>query len=330
VTKEKATSKSSPKSKEPPAIELLGLSKSYIKGFRRTRVDALGGIDLTVEQGHAFGFLGPNGAGKTTAIRIMMGLISATTGTAKIFGHEIPSRAARARLGFLPEAPYFYDYLSIAELLDFTGRLFNMSAAERSKRADELIELVDMKDARSAPIKSYSKGMMQRAGIAQALMNDPDLVVCDEPMSGLDPIGRKAVRDIILSLKESGKTVFFSSHILSDVESVADQIAIIVRGKIHDVGRLRDLVSVVGGTEIVLNMSNVEASAIKDLEGRCQKSRWLNDEVTALLDPGTDVDDFVRAGLAAKAHLISVTPVHETLEDVFVRAADAHEEVPAS
>lgn len=317
---------SSAKKEEPLAIEVVGLGKSYIKGFRRKRVHALGGIDLKVEQGQAFGFLGPNGAGKTTAIRILMGLISATTGTARIFGHEIPSQEARSRLGFLPEAPYFYDYLSIAELLDFTGRLFNMSAAERKKRSDELIELVDMEVARNAPIKSYSKGMMQRAGIAQALVNDPDLVVCDEPMSGLDPIGRKAVRDIILALKESGKTVFFSSHILSDVESVADQIAIIVRGKIHDVGRLRDLVSAEAGTEIVLNMSNVEAAAAKEIESRCLKARWLDDELTGLLGAEANVDSFVREGIDAKARLISVTPVHETLEDVFVRAAESTEE----
>ena len=169
------------------AIEIEDLTKTYIKGFWRKKVQALDGISFQVQQGEAFGFLGPNGAGKTTAIRILMGLISPTSGGAKILGHQIPSRAARQRLGFLPEAPYFYDYLSVAELLDFTGRLFGQSAAERSKRSDELIELVGLTHAHKNPIKSYSKGMMQRAGIAQTLMNDPDLVVYDEPMSGLDP-----------------------------------------------------------------------------------------------------------------------------------------------
>jgi ABC-2 type transport system ATP-binding protein len=327
VSSEHKKSTDTSASKEAPAVELIGLSKTYIKGFRRKQVQALSDVDLKVERGEAFGFLGPNGAGKTTAIRVMMGLISPTRGTAKIFGHKIPSRAARSRLGFLPEAPYFYDYLTVTELLDFTGRLFNMSAAERKKRGDELIELVDLPEARNSAIKSYSKGMMQRAGIAQALMNDPDLVVFDEPMSGLDPIGRKAVRDIILNLKESGKTVFFSSHILSDVESVADRIAIIVRGRVHDVGRLRDLVSVETGTEVVFNMSEVEASAAKKLEETCLKSRWLEDELTALLDPKADVDAFVREGHAAKARLVAVTPIHETLEDVFVRAAHSKEEV---
>lgn len=308
--------------KKALAIEVDGLTKTYSKGFRRHKVHALKGIQLEVQAGEAFGFLGPNGAGKTTAIRILMGLISATGGTAKIFGHPIPSREARARLGFLPEAPYFYDYLSVSELLDFTGRLFGMSSAERKKRGDELIELVDLQAASKSPIKSYSKGMMQRAGIAQALMNDPDLVVFDEPMSGLDPIGRKAVRDIILSLRDEGKTVFFSSHILSDVESVADRIAIIVRGKIHDVGRLREIVSAQIGTEVVFDMSHVDAAAALKLAAECVRSRRHDNEFTALLGPKDDIDDFVRDGQGAQAKLVSVTPIHETLEDVFVRAAN--------
>ena len=302
------------------AIEFDGLTKIYRKGFLRTKVAALGGIKLQVRQGEGFGFLGPNGAGKTTAIRILMGLISADAGTAKIFGHEIPSQYARERLGFLPEAPYFYDYLSVAELLDFTGRLFGQSRLQRTKRADELIELVGLGHVRDSPLKSYSKGMMQRAGIAQALVNDPELVVFDEPMSGLDPIGRKDVRDIILSLKEQGKTVFFSSHILSDVESVADRIAILVRGKIHDVGKLRDIVSGQKGTEVVFDMSEVEPPAVEAMEANCRRARRHEVELTALLGPGDDVDAYIRDGHQHKAKLISVTRLHETLEDVFVRA----------
>ena len=304
------------------AIEVKGLTKTYRKGFLRRRVDAVHDIDFEVLQGEAFGFLGPNGAGKTTTMRMLMGLIAPTAGVARIFGHEIPSRKARQRLGFLPEAPYFYDYLSVNELLDFTGRLFGQTPKERAKRGDELIELVGLRDARNSALKSYSKGMLQRAGIAQALMNDPDLVVFDEPMSGLDPIGRKDVRDIILGLKEQGKTVFFSSHILSDVESVADRIAIIVRGKIHDVGRLRDIVSAQVGTEVVFDVSKLNDESEAKLRGRADKSRHHDGELTAILGPESDVDDYVRNGFDAGARLVSVSPVHETLEDVFVRAAE--------
>ncbi len=308
------------------AIEVKGLTKTYRKGFLRRRVDAVHDIDFEVLQGEAFGFLGPNGAGKTTTMRILMGLIAPTAGTARILGHEIPSRKARQRLGFLPEAPYFYDYLSVSELLDFTGRLFGQGAADRAKRSDELIELVGLRDARDSALKSYSKGMLQRAGIAQALMNDPDLVVFDEPMSGLDPIGRKDVRDIILDLKEQGKTVFFSSHILSDVESVADRIAIIVRGHIHDVGRLRDIVSAQVGTEVVFDVRELDDATESKLRDLAVKVRHHDGELTAMLGPKSDVDSFVRRGFDVGAKLISVSPVHETLEDVFVRAANDGEQ----
>lgn len=302
------------------AIEVKGLTKTYRKGFLRRRVDAVANIDFEVQQGETFGFLGPNGAGKTTTMRMLMGLIGPTAGTASIFGHEIPSRAARQRLGFLPEAPYFYDYLSVSELLDFTGRLFGQTASERARRGDELIELVGLQAARDSALKSYSKGMLQRAGIAQALMNDPDLVVFDEPMSGLDPIGRKDVRDIILRLKEEGKTVFLSSHILSDVETVADRIAIIVRGRIHDIGRLRDIVSAQIGTEIVMNVSGLDAEAEAKLRAGSETSRRHDGELTSMLGPRADIDVFVRSGHELGAKLVSITPVHETLEDVFVRA----------
>lgn len=303
-------------------ISIKGLSKTYVKGFLRKRVYALRGIDLDVRAGEAFGFLGPNGAGKTTTIRILMGLINKGAGSAKIFGQEIPSRSARQRLGFLPEAPYFYDYLSVAELLDFTGRLFGLSAAQRSKRTDELMELVGLRDVGKSPIKSFSKGMMQRAGIAQALVNDPELVVFDEPMSGLDPIGRKDVRDIILSLKEAKKTVFFSSHILSDVESVADRIAILVKGKVKDQGSLADIVSARIGTEITLELSALSTEAKEKLAETAQKVRYHEGVMIAQLAVDSDVDDFVRSGHGLGAKLVSLTPVYETLEDVFVRAAE--------
>jgi len=203
-----------------PAIVVRDLRKTFRTPFRRKKVEALRGVTFTVERGQIFGFVGPNGAGKTTTIRTLMGLIKPTAGSVSILGEPIPSRAARRRVGFLPEAPYFYDYLTVGELLDLAGRLFGMPAAARKRRADELIEKVGLGRARAQSLKKFSKGMLQRAGLAQALMNDPEVVVLDEPMSGLDPIGRKEVRDLILELRDQGKTVFFSTHILTDVEAI--------------------------------------------------------------------------------------------------------------
>ncbi|MGH2897703.1 MAG: ABC transporter ATP-binding protein, partial [Solirubrobacteraceae bacterium] len=179
------------------AIDVHDLRKTYRTPFTRKKVEALRGVTFGVERGHIFGFVGPNGAGKTTTIRTLMGLIRPTGGSARLLGEELPSRAARFQIGFLPESPYFYDYLDGGELCDLAGRLFGLSPAVRKKRADELIERVGLSHARSQSLKKFSKGMLQRAGLAQALMNDPELVVLDEPMSGLDPIGRKEVRDLI-------------------------------------------------------------------------------------------------------------------------------------
>ena len=225
------------------AIDVHDLKKTYRTPFTRKKVEALRGVTFGVERGHIFGFVGPNGAGKTTTIRTLMGLIRPTAGTATLLGHALPSRAARRKIGFLPESPYFYDYLTVGELCDLAGRLFGMAPAARRKRGDELIERVGLAGARGQNLKKFSKGMLQRAGLAQALMNDPELVVLDEPMSGLDPIGRKEVRDLILELRDQGKTVFFSTHILSDVEAITDRVAIIARGQLQAHGTPAELVS---------------------------------------------------------------------------------------
>ena len=225
------------------AIDVRDLTKTYRTPFARKKVEALRGVTFAVERGQIFGFVGPNGAGKTTTIRALMGLVRPTAGTARLLGHELPSRAARSKIGFLPEAPYFYDYLDVGELCDLAGRLFGLAPAIRKARADELIEKVGLGRARGQSLKKYSKGMLQRAGLAQALMNDPELVVLDEPMSGLDPIGRKEVRDLILELRDRGKTVFFSTHILSDVEAITDRVAIIARGQLQAHGTPAELVS---------------------------------------------------------------------------------------
>ncbi len=303
-------------------IEVRDLRKVYHTPFSRRRVVAVDGISFAVSPGEIFGFVGPNGAGKTTTIRILMGLIRPGAGSAHLFGHPVPSRKARARIGFLPEAPYFYEYLTVGELLDLVGRLFGMDRRARRRRAGELIELVGLERARKQALKSYSKGMLQRAGIAQALMSDPELVVLDEPTSGLDPLGRREVREIVLRLRAAGKTVFFSSHILADVEAIADRVAIIVGGKLHDVGRVSELVdgSLVS-TALRLRLPAGDGAASSALEPRCRRVERRGDELELELGPDADVDQILAEARALGAKVIAVTPRHETLEDLFVRRA---------
>ncbi len=308
-------------------IRATDLAKTYRTPFRRKKVEALRGVSFEVRKGEVFGFLGPNGAGKTTTIRCLMSLCAITGGSASILGQPVPSRAARQRLGFLPEQPYFYDYLTVNELLDLGGRLFGIAAAERRRRADTLIERVGLGNARGQSLKKFSKGMLQRAGLAMALINDPDLVVLDEPMSGLDPVGRKEVRDLILELRDAGKTVFFSSHILSDVEQISDRVAIVVGGKIEDVGRPRDLVGRAPlGTEVVLAIVD-DADGAKDataaIAARAEKVRATPGELLAVIGPGADVDDFLVFAHRHGAKIISVMPRYETLEDLFLRRVAA-------
>jgi ABC-2 type transport system ATP-binding protein len=231
-------------SAEMSAISIHGLSKTY-KGKRGARVDALKNLDLEIEQGEIFGFLGPNGAGKSTTIKTLMGLIRPTTGSANIMGVDIASPDARRHVGFLPENPAFYDYLSAVEYLNFVGRTFSMDASQLEKKSEEVLKLLDLWDARKRLLRSYSKGMVQRVGLAQALLHDPDVYILDEPMSGLDPIGRTLVKEIIMDLKGRGKSVFFSTHITSDVESVCDRVGVIVKGEMKCVRRVDEIA--VGG-----------------------------------------------------------------------------------
>jgi ABC-2 type transport system ATP-binding protein len=304
------------------AIRVHKLEKTYRTPFRRRKVEALRGVSFTVRKGEIFGFLGPNGAGKTTTIRSLMCLIKPTGGTAEVLGHRLPSQAARQQIGFLPEQPYFYDYLTVAELCDLAGRLFGMDRAERKKRADFLIDRVGLGRARHQNLKKFSKGMMQRAGLAQALMNDPALVVLDEPMSGLDPIGRKEVRDLITELKEQGKTVFFSSHILTDVESVADRVAIVARGEIQIEGTPSQLVArTVLGIDVSLRVQDVPDATVTEMIERGGKTRVRRngDELHLTLAADEDLDAWLAAARNDGARLISVSPRHESLEDLFMR-----------
>jgi ABC-2 type transport system ATP-binding protein len=307
------------------AIDVHDLTKTYRTPFTRKKVEALRGVTFAVERGHIFGFVGPNGAGKTTTIRTLMGLIRPSAGSATLLGHPLGSRAARARIGFLPESPYFYDYLDVGELCDLAGRLFGLAPAARKKRADELIEKVGLGRARSQSLKKFSKGMLQRAGLAQALMNDPELVVLDEPMSGLDPIGRKEVRDLILELRDQGKTVFFSTHILSDVEAITDRVAIVARGQLQAHGTPAELVSrSLQGVDIVVRLvpaGDPAAAAAADaaLTAGAVRTRRVGDELSLTLAADADVDAWIGRAHAAGGKVVAIAPRHETLEDLFVR-----------
>jgi ABC-2 type transport system ATP-binding protein len=203
---------------------------------------ALHGLDLTVKAGEVFGFLGPNGAGKTTTMNVLLGFVRPTSGTAALFGVDVHKPIARQRIGFLPELTYYYKFLTAEEILRFYARIFGIPPAETEKRIDALIKLVELDHARRRPLKSYSKGMQQRLGLAQALINNPDLLILDEPTSGLDPLGRMKVREIIQRLKDEGKTVFFSSHELGEVETVCDRVAIVHQGELRVEGRVSELV----------------------------------------------------------------------------------------
>ena len=299
-------------------IDVRELRKTYRTPFRRKKVEALRGISFTVQRGHIFGFVGPNGAGKTTTIRTLMGLIRPSGGTATILGHQIPSRAARARVGFLPESPYFYDYLTIGELLDLAGRLFGLDGAARKKRADQLIERVGLGRARTQSLKKFSKGMLQRAGLAQALMNDPEVIVLDEPTSGLDPIGRKEVRDLILELRDQGKTVFFSSHILTDIEAIADRVAIVARGSLQSTGTPAELVKrTVLGFDLKVRIA--ADATVDELTAGASRVRRVADELAVTLGADADIDAWLARAHAAGAKVLAVEPRHETLEDLFMR-----------
>ena len=307
------------------AIDVTDLTKTYRTPLARRKVEALRGVSLTVEKGLVFGFVGPNGAGKTTLIRTLMGLIRPTTGTAKLLGHAVPSREARFKVGFLPESPYFYDYLTVGELLDLAGRLFGLSASVRKQRAGELIARVGLERAQTQSLKKFSKGMLQRAGLAQALMNDPELVVLDEPMSGLDPIGRKEVRDLIVELRDQGKTVFFSTHILSDVEAITDRVAIIARGQLQASGTPSELVQrTILGIDVMIRLPTETDSG--ELTTGADRVRRNGDELSLTLPADADVDTWISRAHAAGAKVMQIVPRHETLEDLFLRQVASADE----
>jgi ABC-2 type transport system ATP-binding protein len=305
------------------AILIEGLTKQFQSGWPgQPPVTALAGLSLSVRQGEIYGFLGPNGAGKTTALKILMGLMKATSGTAEMLGQPAGEVTVRRQVGFLPESPYFYDYLTAEEFLSFYGHLAGLDRTGLKRRVDVLLDLVGLTEARSRQLRKFSKGMLQRIGLAQALIHDPELVILDEPMSGLDPIGRKQVRDLILALREQGKTVFFSTHIIPDVEVMCDRVGIVVKGRLLASGTVEELVSRGQGrmVEIVCEGLKTEADpAFTAVRGRVLQrgAQWS----VVLPDPNR-LEDVLAAIRAQGARLVSVTPQRGSLEELFFQQAD--------
>jgi ABC-2 type transport system ATP-binding protein len=305
------------------AVETRGLTKDYPVGslFQKKK-RALDALDLEVDDGEIFGLIGPNGAGKTTTLKLLMGLVFPTAGEGRILGKSLDDPVMKQQVGYLPEQPYFYDYLTGQELLNYFGQLFGLSRGERIRRSGELLEKVGMTEAADVPLRKYSKGMMQRLGIAQALVNRPRLVFLDEPMSGLDPIGRREMSLLIRELRDSGVTVFFCSHILSDVEQLCDRVAILDRGKLVESGRLSEIMDAsLHAIEVVVEGLTPELE--RRMAGSFQHVRRQGARAQLSFLDAPSFERMLPLLLENGVRLISVTPVKETLEDRFVREVKA-------
>ena len=301
------------------AITTKDLCKDFHVGFAMRKVRVLHGLNLEVQGGEIFGYLGPNGAGKTTTIKLLMGLIFPSSGQISLLGEEIDKPFVRSRIGFLPESPYFYDHLTGWELMDYCGRLFGMGKASRNQRIHELLERVGVREAAHTPLRKYSKGMVQRIGLAQALMGHPELVILDEPMSGLDPIGRKEIRDLILSLKEEGKTVFFSSHILPDVEMICDRVGILIGGRLKEVGVLEELLEAkVESIEITVREGNLDLLSRLQLPLSAQPLQ-RGGKVLLSVPHEQALHDALSRLMREGVCIVSVVPHKETLEEYFLK-----------
>ncbi len=312
-----------------PVLDVDRLTKDYPVGFWRPRpYRALHDLSFAVAQGEVFGCLGPNGAGKSTTLKLLLGLVTPTSGTARLFGHPVSSVAARRRVGFLPENPVFYDYLTGEELLTYYGQLCGLRTADAAARGSRLLDRVGLGAERRMAIRRYSKGMVQRLGVAQALVHNPDLVILDEPMSGLDPIGRRDVRALIQSLRDEGRTVLFSSHILSDAEALCTRVAILAAGRLQALGGITDLVQfsvrawelLVDGVEDPLRQQLLAAGAtLTDLgSGRVQ----------AHLPGAQAPEPLLHLVSGGGARVLSLQPVRETLEEVFLKHVEGKRREP--
>ena len=306
-------------------VRVEGVVKDFRPGFGLRRKRVLHGVTFDVYEGEIFGFVGPNGAGKTTMLKLLMGLIRPTEGRASILGRDVEESEFRDQIGFLPENPYFYPYLTAREILDFYARLSGVPSSSRAERVEELLEMVHLGHAADARLRTFSKGMLQRVGVAQALIHDPRVIFLDEPMSGLDPIGRKEIRDVILALRAAGKTVFMNTHILPDVEMICDRVAIIVKGVIRHQGRIEDFLPETGSsTDVVL--ASLEPEVATRIEELYSASLRGHGQRVELRLPSKSVQPALALALEGGAEVVSVTPHRHSLEDAFLSAVREGEE----
>ncbi len=301
---------------EPPPLVTRGLTKSYRVGhIRQSFRPALVDLDLEVRRGEVLGYVGPNGSGKTTTLKLLTGLLRPDAGEVRFFGEPLESRAWRHRVGYLPEHPYLYDYLTPAEYLDYAGRLFGIPGAERREKRRELLALVGLERSADLPMRRFSKGMLQRVGVAQALVNDPELLLLDEPMSGLDPLGRRLVRNLILELRRAGKTVLFSTHILSDAETLCDRVAVLRAGRLVRVGALGEMLDESAAQMEVLVAT--PAAGLPQIDGATLRET-LGDR--ARIEVGEkDLVRVIGAIDSAGGRVLSVQPLRQSLEEYFFR-----------
>lgn len=311
------------------AIKTENLTKDYPVGFWRPRpYRALDSLSLEVRSGEIFGFLGPNGAGKTTTLKLLMQLVFPTSGRAEILGRPVGDISVRRRIGYLPENPYFYDYLTAEELLSYFASLFGMAAAERRTRVAKLLDEVGIGGERRLQLRKFSKGMIQRVGIAQALINEPEVIFFDEPMSGLDPLGRREARELMLRLRREGRTLFFSSHILSDAEALCTRVGIVAGGHLRASGTLAEMSEfAIRGWELVV--SGLSAASRERLTTRPASVTEISDGRYALVFPADAQPDRIVGDVAALgATVVSLMPLRDTLEDVFVRYVESSRPAP--
>jgi len=302
------------------AIRCQGLSKTYRVGLRARRVAALEGLDLAVDPGTIYGFVGPNGAGKSTTIKILVGLVAPSAGSAELFGRPMADPRARQAIGYLPENPSFHDFMKPLEVLRYLGALSGLGGAELERRSLELLEQVGLGRALDLTVRKFSKGMVQRLGLAQAVLHDPPLLILDEPMSGLDPIGRKEVRDLIVGLARRGKTIFFSTHILSDVETICDRVGMVMGGRLVREGALRSLLD--GSVRAVELRCTALPPEVGQALGALARSSTVTPEGLAFLFPDLVTAQAALARiLAAGAQVLALQPIRESLEETFVRLA---------